>query len=277
MSVYRIKEWLDALAHPLYGVLGRRPFAPGYYTEKRRLIAHAIEQGYLRDGRPLPAGYGRSIDERVVEYPWVFGQLPSDPGPVLDAGSAFNHRFLIDRLPFPASRLTICTLAPEKRCFWGRGISYVFDDLRASRFADAAFGMVLSVSTIEHIGLDNEKLYTTDASKKESSPDGYLDAVREFRRVLRPGGVCLITVPYGRARNHGWFQVFDASMVQAVVDAFVPSSFRVDHFGFSPQGWAAAEPLALRDATFFDIQTRKQLEADRAAGARAVACIRLVA
>ena len=277
MLVYRVKEWLDAMAHPLYGVTGRRPFAPGYYTEKRRLIERAIGQGCLRDGQALPAGYGRSMDERVVEYPWVFSQLPADPGPVLDAGSAFNHRYLIDRLPFAPSNLTICTLAPEKRCFWDRGISYVFDDLRASRFADAAFGMVLSVSTIEHIGLDNEKLYTSDTSKKESSPDGYLAAVREFRRVLRPGGVCLITVPFGRARNHGWFQVFDSAMVQGVVEAFGPATYRVDHFGFSPQGWAAAEPQQLRDAAFFDIQATRQLDADRAAGARAVACIRLVA
>lgn len=277
MSIYRIKEGLDAMAHPLYGVTGRRPHAPGYYTEKRRTIETAIDQGYLRAGKPLPAGYGRSMDERVVEYPWVYAQLPVDSGPVLDAGSAFNHRFLIDRLPFPTSNLTICTLAPEKRCFWGRSISYVFDDLRASRFATGAFGMVLSVSTIEHIGLDNEMLYTSDGSKRESSPDGYLAAVREFRRVLRPGGVCLITVPFGKARNHGWFQVFDAPMVQSVIDAFGAQSSRVDHFGFSMQGWSSAAAETLAEASFFDIHATSKLDEDRAAGARAVACIRMVA
>ncbi len=217
------------------------------------------------------------MDERVVEYPWVFGQLPSEPGTALDAGSAFNHRFLIDRLPFPTSNLTICTLAPEKRCFWNLGISYVFDDLRASRFANGAFNVVLSVSTIEHIGLDNEMLYTSDSSKRESSPHGYLAAVKEFRRILKPGGVCLITVPFGRARNHGWFQVFDASMVQLVVEAFGPSTSSVDYFGFSSNGWAPAMPETLSDATFFDIHAQSILDLDRAAGARAIACIRLVA
>jgi SAM-dependent methyltransferase len=217
------------------------------------------------------------MDERVVEYPWVFGQLSSQSGAVLDAGSAFNHQFLLDRLPFPQSNLTICTLAPEKRCFWDRGISYVFDDLRASRFGDGAFDVVLSVSTIEHIGLDNEMLYTKDSSKRESSPDGYLPAVREFRRIIKPGGLCLITVPFGLARNHGWFQVFDKNMVQSVVDAFGPTSSRVDYFGFSSNGWASSAPSVLRQASFFDIHAKSKLDPDRAAGARAVACIRLVA
>lgn len=277
MSFYRIKETLDALAHPVYSLAGRRPYSPGYYTEKRRTIESAIDRGLLRDECPLPYGYGRSMDERVVEYPWVFGQLSSDAGIVLDAGSAFNHRFLIDRLPFPKSNLTICTLAPEKRCFWEQGISYVFDDLRASRFANGVFDVVLSVSTIEHIGLDNEMLYTNDSSKRESSPEGYLEAVREFRRVLKSGGVCLITVPFGLARNHGWFQVFDKSMVQSVVEAFGPASSRVDYFGFSTAGWASALPETLREASFFDIHAKATLDPDRAAGARAVACIRLVA
>lgn len=277
MLIYRIKEALDVIAHPVYTLTGRRPFSPGYYTEKRRTIENAIDHGYLRDGCPLPIAYGRSMDERVVEYPWVFGQLPSASGAVLDAGSAFNHRFLLDRLPFSLSNLTICTLAPEKRCFWDRGISYAFDDLRASRFASGAFNVVLSVSTIEHIGLDNEMLYTSDSSKRESSPDGYLAAVREFRRILKPGGVCLITVPFGQARNHGWFQVFDESMVQSVIEAFDPESSHVDYFGFSPHGWTSALPEALREASFFDIHSKSTLDSDRAAGARAVACIRLVA
>ena len=274
--IYRIKEALDSVVHPLYSLSGRRPFSPGYYTEKRRTIEQAIDQKYLSGGSRLPSAYGRSMDERVVEYPWVFAQLPSEAAAVLDAGSAFNHRFLLDRLPFPNSKLTICTLAPEKRCFWGRGISYVFDDLRGSRFASGAFDMVLSVSTIEHIGLDNEMLYTSDASKRESSPDGYLAAVKEFRRVLKPGGVCLITVPFGMARNHGWFQVFDEGMVRSVVDAFGPCTSRVDYFGFSSQGWASAAPETLREANFFDVHAKKALDPDRAAGARAVACIRLV-
>jgi SAM-dependent methyltransferase len=267
---------VDAIANPVYKVTGRRPFSPGYYTEKWRIIANAIDKGYLRDGCPLPEGYGLSMDERVVEYPWVFGQLLPKSGAVLDAGSAFNYRFLLDRMPFSLSSLTICTLAPEERCYWNRGISYTFDDLRASRFINETFDVILSVSTIEHIGLDNTMLYTSDTAKQEASPDGYLNAVREFRRLLKPGGLCLITVPFGHAHNHGWFQVFNAAMVQSILDAFKAQNSRVDYFGYSSQGWSYTLPGTLHNARFFDFHAKSSLDPDRAAAARAVACIRLV-
>jgi len=260
-----LKELADRIAHPLYRLRGRRPWSAGYYTEKRRAIERAIDAGWLAGAGSLPAGYGRALDERVVEYPWVYARLPRQPGVVLDAGSALNHRFLLERAPIANARLTICTLAPEKRCYWTRGISYVFDDLRATRFGGGVFDVVVSVSTIEHIGLDNTLLYTADATKRETDAGGYLAAVREFRRVLKPGGTCLVTVPYGRAANHGWFQVFDAAMIAALLEAFAPTRSTVDYFGYSAGGWAAASAASLRDAEFFDIHARRDYDADRAA------------
>ena len=83
----------------------------------------------------LPPGYGVAMDERVVEYPWVFARLTT-VGKMLDAGSTFNHDFLLERPPLRGADLTIMTLAPEKRCYWYNGYSYVFGDLRDTMFAD---------------------------------------------------------------------------------------------------------------------------------------------
>ncbi|HEY6896903.1 MAG TPA: hypothetical protein VI279_06545, partial [Rhodocyclaceae bacterium] len=173
--------------------------------------------------------------------------------------------------------LTIMTLAPERRCFWQRGISYVYGDLREPYFAAGEFDMVISVSTIEHIGLDNTMLYTGDQAKRESDSLGFVPAVKEFHRILRPGGVCLITVPFGRRGIHGWYQVFDADLVSHVIQAFGPQSFQVDYFGYGASGWQPSTPEALADATFHDVHETRQFAPDFAAGARGVACIRLVA
>lgn len=275
--LFEIKEALDSLVTPFYVARGRRPWSPGYYTAKKKTICSAIDIGVFVDGGDLPPKYGHRIDERAVEYPWLFAQLPNRPGKVLDAGSALNHRFLVERAPIKDAQLTIMTLAPEKRCFWDRSISYVFGDLRKTLFADAVFDVIASVSTIEHIGLDNTMLYTGDASKKETDVHGFMPAVAEFKRVLKPGGLCLITVPFGRRGVHGWYQVFDFDLVMKVVEAFQPSEYTIEYFGHGPDGWRRAEPEEIADVEFFDVHEGKSFGPDLAAGARGVACIRLVA
>jgi SAM-dependent methyltransferase len=275
--LFEIKESIDAMCYPFYLARGRRPWSPGYYTAKRWGIENAIDSGSLKPGTVLPEGYGFRLDERVIEYPWVLARLPQDPGAMLDAGSALNYKFLIRKAPVRDAKLSICTLAPEKRCYWGRGISYVFDDLRACMYRSGAFDTIVSISTIEHIGLDNTLLYTTDGTKQEDDAAGFRSAVREFRRLLRPGGVCFITVPYGKACKRGWFQVFDAAMVQMVLHDFQPTDHEIDYFGYSANGWHSADPADLKDATCFDIHQERTLGPDFAAFARGVACMRLVA
>jgi len=274
--IFKLKEFADWCATPLYLLGGRRPWGPGYYTARKDAITSAIDRKVVRFGAPIPQGHGNALDERVVEYPWVFSNLSASPGKVLDAGSALNHGFLLERLP-ESAQLTIMTLAPEKRCFWGRGISYVFGDLRDTDFSDGAFDVVISVSTIEHIGLDNTLLYTGDTSKKEEDALGFVPAVREFRRMLKAGGTCLITVPFGRRGVHGWFQVFDAALVKRIVEAFAPANFQIEYFGYFPGGWRRTEAAEIADAQFHDVHAGSRLQPDRAAGARGVACLKLTA
>ena len=275
--LFEIKQGLDRIAYPIYRARGSRPWGPGYFTAKRKAICAGIDQAVMADGKQLQPGYGCRIDERVVEYPWVYAQLPARPGLVLDAGSALNYDFLLERAPICDASLSIMTLAPEKRCYWRRAISYQFGDLRDTWFSDGSFDAIISVSTIEHIGLDNTMLYTGDVSKNESDNMGFVPAVAEFKRILRQGGLCLITVPFGRPGVHGWYQVFDQQLVDTVVDTFDPSAHQVDYFGYIDDGWQRVEAAAIEQAEFFDVHEGKPFAPDYAAGARGVACIRLIA
>src|SRR3979490_637478 len=114
---FKVKSAIDAAALPLYWLRGRAPWSAGYHTSKRRAIEAAIDQRVVTRGRNLPAGFGVAIDERVVEYPWLFGHLfgvGKRRARVVDAGSILNHDFILNRAPLKGGDLTIMTLAPEK-------------------------------------------------------------------------------------------------------------------------------------------------------------------
>lgn len=276
--MYRIKQYLDMIAYPWYVLSGKVPWSPGYTTAKRRAIVDSVKRSNSGLFDDPETGYGYRIDERVVEYPWVLGNISKniEPGSkLLDAGSALNHKYLLSSKPLTDIQLTICTLGPEKRCYWKYGVSYVYDDLRDTMFRSCHFDCVVSISTIEHIGLDNTLLYTDDASKRESDQSGYLMAVREFKRILKPGGTCYITVPYGKAVVRGWFQIFDASMVAGVVEAFDPSEVSLEYFAYSAEGWKKADPSELEAADFHDIHQDGKPRGDMAAGARGLVCMKL--
>ncbi|MFB9265901.1 methyltransferase domain-containing protein [Bradyrhizobium erythrophlei] len=273
--IYQLKWLADGLAVPLFK-LRPRPFSPGYQTVKRGIITSAIDAGLLQAGKELPEGYGIAMDERVVEYPWVCSRL-KNVGKMLDAGSTFNHDFLLQRAPLHGADLTIMTLAPEKRCYWRDGYSYVYGDLRRTIFGDHVFDTIASISTIEHIGLDNQMLYTGDARDAESDQDGFVPAVKEFKRILKPGGVCFISVPFGKRDNLGWYQVFDSAMVQRIIEAFGPMTCDVDYFGYTRNGWSRQSAETLADATIYDVHTGKGWSDDLAASSRAVACLQLTA
>ena len=265
----------DTFGPSIYKLTGRRPWSFGYTAYKRRQIAGVLSTATFDPAR-MEAGYGLRLDERIVEYPWFLSRLPNGRGTLLDAGSVLNHRFALSHPKLASKRLFISTLAPEAECFWRRGVSYVYEDLRESAFRDGHFDWVVSLSTVEHIGMDNTLLYTGDERKRESDAHAYIGAIEEFRRMLKPGGRLYLSVPFGRHRNHGWFQIFDSTMVDALVDAFAPASFEESHFRYTAAGWTASSRELSRDADYFDIHARKGYDPDFAAASRAVVCLELV-
>ena len=267
---------MSLLRRSVFNAMGRRPWSWGYLEARDHELRAALRETAAK-GRFEPGpGYGRSLDERMVELPWFLEKLPKDAARLLDAGSTLNHELILDQLPLDRMRLFIATLAPEAHACWNRGVSYTYEDLRDLSFRDGFFDCAACLSTLEHVGMDNS-LYTAKAGFRESSRKDYLKVVAQLKRVLRPGGLLLVSVPYGVETDLGWFQQFGRAMLDELIAAFNPVKQDSRFFRYRADGWRVASQEECDDAEYFDVRQQRSLDDDRAAAARAVACLALTA
>jgi hypothetical protein len=156
---------------------------------------------------------------------------------VLDAGSVLNYRPVIGawrNARFPP--VSIVTLAYEGHAYPSTTTAYEFADLRQLPYRDEWFSTVMCLSTIEHVGLDN-RIYGAAAEGPSNPTREALRALRELQRVLRRGGTLLLSVPFGRSANRGWFRVFDGPDLEPLVSAPGWEAQRVRYFRAERAGW----------------------------------------
>jgi len=156
-----------------------------------------------------PHGATLGMSERVIEIPWVLSRYGGEQA-VLDIGTSNAYTTYVRHLrALRPNRLRALDLVHVDR-----GIPCDRGDMRAMPYDDASFDLVLCVSTLEHVGMDN-----TGYGAAESNDGGDLMALREVKRILRPEGRLLVTVPFGLRQNHGWFHQYDDPEWTALVDS----------------------------------------------------------
>lgn len=256
----------------------RIPWTIGYSQYKYDFVGELINSDRLScfTGGKLPPEYGYRLDERVVEYPWFFSRLKATEQIILDAGSVLNHRQILTANILKGRKLYISTLYYEGCQDIAPSPSYVYGDLRHMCFKDDFFDAICSLSTMEHIGLDNTKFYTPDPVNNENEKYSYLEAVSEIRRVLRPGGTVYLSVPFGIYKNHGWFQVFDNEMLHRLVEVFDPAKLDMSYFRYENDQWNFSSDESCRDGFCYDPCTRNTYEQDFLAFSRCVVCLEMV-
>lgn len=261
-----IKSWLFRLSP------GHHSSHRWYGHYKQRALRRALNLPF--NPEQLRSGYGRWLDERLVEYPWMLSRLPEGPADLLDAGSTLNHRLILSHPRLRDKNLTIFTLAPEGECYWRDRISYVFGDLRNMYFRDRSFSFAVCLSVLEHVGLDT-RFYDGKKPAGERDPEAYLAAVDEIHRVLKPGGSCLISVPFGKYQLRSWLQVFDSVMVDRIIATFQPAKYDVKFFVYTESaGWQPSTGEQAADAPYFDLHSDTPWPGCPA-GAGAVACLEM--
>lgn len=256
----------------------RIPWAAGYDDYKWIKISEYINNEALildfKKGTTLPAEFGQGLDERIVEYPFLFSRLASSKSRVLDAGSTFNFSVIVNHPVIAEKELTIFTAYPEAWSFTGKKISYQYGDLRNLPFRDNWFDEVFCISTLEHVGMDNSIYgYTESKSVTKDLPE-YIKAVLELCRVLKSNGRLVITFPFGKKINYGYFQQFNSDMVREILDVLTLSgSIGTTFFQYVDGGWNLSNEQRCKEAEAYNPHTGQGKGNDGAAHSRAICCL----
>jgi len=124
--------------------------------------------------------------DRYIEYPWLLENLNLTQGKLLDIGSTIGD-LLYETLP---REVEINCLNLNSKEFKNKQIKFKQGDIRKTDYPDNYFDLISCVSTLEHIGVRGRYHSDNDSA-------GDIKAMREMKRILRPGGNLLITTPYG--------------------------------------------------------------------------------
>lgn len=132
------------------------------------------------------------LHSRCIEYPFAASQV-GQAQTLLDVGTAKGDTLWVQWLDSLPASVTVTDYDPSDYPY--QRARFQQADVRHLPFEDNTFDVILAVSVIEHIGLSDAQVLSTDKPSEDS--DGDLDAVRELVRVLKPDGRLVMTFPYG--------------------------------------------------------------------------------
>ncbi|MEI6514802.1 MAG: class I SAM-dependent methyltransferase [bacterium] len=155
----------------------------------RNLPEDSVAREVAASGVSCPIGY-----MRYAEFDAVLRDLKLEPGMrILDvSGPQWFTIYLAATHPdvtFYYGNILASEREPFEVVARALGLSnltYGEQDVRKLTFSDCTFDKVISISVIEHI-------YPED--------DGDVAALREIRRVLKPNGECVLTLPFKDKRH----------------------------------------------------------------------------
>ncbi|MCK5320170.1 DUF268 domain-containing protein [Candidatus Parcubacteria bacterium] len=124
--------------------------------------------------------------DRNLEYPWMIKNINITKGELLDVGSTACD-LLYELLP---ETIEINGINLNKQTAKNNKIKLSQGDIRNTGYQNDYFDCITCISTLEHIGVSGR--YNSD-----NDHDGDIKAMQEMKRILKPGGILLVTVPYG--------------------------------------------------------------------------------
>lgn len=224
-----------------------------YYVDdiaKRDAVLRSM-MGMIRAGTPwsrvICDRRAASHGERLPEYTYVYDQLIRlSPARLLDVGCVLNNRTVDAYIPAECE-VSFLNPASEPIC----RSRAIYHKMRLEEFHGRRYPLVTCLSTLEHIGFDNTRYGT--ALKDEGwdwaqAIDSIVKNVEKLTEFVEPGGVLLVSCPYGQAEyvrlppgtGARVWQVLHAGHVEALRRSAILRNARFVFTKLTHEGWQPA-------------------------------------
>jgi SAM-dependent methyltransferase len=151
--------------------------------------------------------------DRHVEYSWIAAHLPPGPGSALEFGCGNSYLGLMAAMG--GFDVTAVDLIPVEWLYRHPNLNFVQTDIFDLHASDAHFDLIINCSAIEHVGLGRY------GDSREA--DGDLRAMQVLRRLLKPRGTMLLTVPVGQDATFApLHRVYGPARLPHLLDGYVP-------------------------------------------------------
>ena len=197
--------------------------------------------------------WGAGTTERAIEIPWALSRYRSERR-VLEVGCSFaseNPQYIEGLLSLAIPELHGIDISSVPAPDFIKRTA----DIRDSGYEAEFFDMILCVSTIEHVGRDNSRQYKPVAqllTREDDPTPPDVRAMAEMLRILKRGGKLILTVPFGRFVNYGWFINYDSAAIARLLSSSRISAIQADYFSSHQEGWVPCFANDLRDTVYGD-------------------------
>jgi len=200
-----------------------------------------------------------------VEYAWAERNLPDEPSSLLNIGSRADKT--IDEFTAKGHTIVGVDILPDDREIENY-------ESRIGDFLDMPFGekfdCIYAISSIEHSGLDCYEQTNVD-------PDGDFKIVEKMFDLLKPGGIMLITIPYGKFTSGKDWRVYDDNRLAKLVGDYDHSTtFFLATTEIFLRGWQSIHGSSLEeDGANIVYDNMPMIQIQNAGDVCSIACVKI--
>lgn len=149
------------------------------------------------------------VTSRIVEEPFVFQSLNLEKkAKILDLGCCYSKVSL--QFASLGYRTTGVDLNDYK--YLHPNLRFVKGNFLEKQFLNNYFDCVVAISTIEHIGLDCYGGPLIEGGDQRT--------IKKIHRILKPGGIFIVTLPFGRKEMMKTQRVYDGKSLGTLLGEF---------------------------------------------------------